>query len=147
MRFDWSIVVDPYHGPGQAHGLSFSVQVGAPPPSLLNIYKELQSDQHVQPPFIAPTHGNLTRWAEQGVLLLNAALTVRARHAASHANIGWHQFTDCIIRLVSQKLDGVVFLLWGKDAAAKRAVISSKHCILNAPHPSPLSAARVCVNA
>jgi uracil-DNA glycosylase len=139
---------DPYHGPRQAHGLSFSVQAGiAPPPSLLNIYQELRQDADVSPAFEPPGHGNLQAWCNQGVLLLNAALTVQQRQPASHAAIGWHTFTNRIIDLVSRKPGGggIVFMLWGKDAAAKRSLIqnASRHCILTAPHPSPLSASRV----
>ncbi|KLT67282.1 uracil-DNA glycosylase [Pedobacter sp. BMA] len=129
---------DPYHGAGQAHGLSFSVQRGiAVPPSLKNIYKELESDIEG---FRAPGHGNLTHWAEQGVLLLNATLTVRASEAASHQNRGWEVFTDEIIKSLSQKREHIVFLLWGKSAQQKAALIDEKkHYILTAPHPSPFS--------
>ena len=130
---------DPYHGKGQAHGLSFSVQRGvAVPPSLKNIYKELESDIEN---FKAPNHGNLTHWAEQGVLLLNATLTVRASEAGSHQNRGWEIFTDEIIRALSEKREHLVFLLWGKYAQAKAALIDQrKHYVLTAAHPSPFSA-------
>jgi len=130
---------DPYHGIGQAHGLSFSVQRGIPvPPSLKNIYKELESDIEG---FKAPAHGHLTQWAEQGVLLLNATLTVRASEAASHQNQGWEIFTDEIIKALSEKREHIVFLLWGKYAQAKAALIDqTKHYVLKAPHPSPFSA-------
>jgi uracil-DNA glycosylase len=129
---------DPYHGRGQAMGLSFSVPEGvALPPSLQNIYKALRQDVGLA----APSHGNLTAWARQGVLLLNASLTVKAALANSHAQIGWHQFTDAVIATVSAHRRGVVFLLWGSFAHAKAALIdNSKHLILKAPHPSPLSA-------
>ncbi|MET0572457.1 MAG: uracil-DNA glycosylase [Pedobacter agri] len=130
---------DPYHNIGQAHGLSFSVQRGIPvPPSLKNIYKELETDVEG---FKRPDHGNLTHWAEQGVLLLNATLTVRANEAASHQNRGWEVFTDEIIKSLSQKREHIVFLLWGKYAKQKAALIDQrKHYILTAAHPSPLSA-------
>lgn len=129
---------DPYHGPGQAHGLCFSVQYGVPaPPSLQNIFKELQSD--IGTPI--PSHGNLSSWAAQGVFLLNASLTVRASEPMSHARIGWAQFTDTVIRRISEQKQHVVFLLWGKFAQEKRILIDeSRHCILKAAHPSPLSA-------
>jgi len=129
---------DPYHGPGQAHGLCFSVPEGVkPPPSLVNIFKEIQSDLGLA----IPSHGNLEGWAEQGVLLINATLTVRANTAGSHQGKGWEKFTDAVIRSVSEKNNGVVFLLWGKYAQAKAALIdSSKHHILMSVHPSPLSA-------
>ncbi|EON78311.1 Uracil-DNA glycosylase, family 1 [Lunatimonas lonarensis] len=131
---------DPYHGPNQAHGLSFSVQEGIPfPPSLLNIFKELKSDLHIP----IPPHGNLERWARQGVLLLNATLTVEANKAGSHQNKGWETFTDSVIRLLADQSTGVVFMLWGAYAQKKGAFISSKkHLKLVAPHPSPLSAHR-----
>lgn len=131
---------DPYHGPNQAHGLSFSVKPGvAIPPSLLNIYKELQSDMGC---FI-PNNGYLIKWAKQGVLLLNTSLSVRAGEANSHQKIGWHQFTSEIIRSLDQHETPVVFLLWGKHAQDHAALIQNpKHLILNAPHPSPLSAHR-----
>jgi len=130
---------DPYHGTGQAHGLSFSVQRGIPvPPSLKNIYKELETDIEG---FKAPNHGHLTHWAEQGVLLLNATLTVRASEAGSHQNQGWEIFTDEIIKALSQKREHIVFLLWGKYAQQKVALIDQKkHYVLTAAHPSPFSA-------
>lgn len=129
---------DPYHGPNQAHGLCFSVQPGiAPPPSLLNIFKELQDDIGIP----VPSHGNLNHWAEQGVFLLNASLTVRAGEPMSHAKIGWAPFTDAVIKTISDKKEHVVFLLWGKFAQEKRVLIDeSKHLVLKAAHPSPLSA-------
>lgn len=129
---------DPYHGPGQAHGLCFSVQSGVPPPpSLLNIFKELQEDLGVP----VPGHGNLTHWAEQGVFLLNASLTVRAGEPMSHSKIGWAQFTDEVIKKISALKEHVVFILWGKFAQEKKALIDeTKHCILRSVHPSPLSA-------
>ncbi len=129
---------DPYHGPGQAHGLCFSVQNGvAPPPSLVNIFKELQSDIGIP----IPNHGNLTHWAEQGVFLLNASLTVRAGEPMSHAKIGWAPFTDSVIKTISDKKEHVVFLLWGKFAQEKSVLINqANHLILRAAHPSPLSA-------
>ncbi|HMK26167.1 MAG TPA: uracil-DNA glycosylase [Chitinophagaceae bacterium] len=129
---------DPYHGPGQAHGLCFSVQSGVPPPpSLINIFKELQDDIGVP----IPGHGNLTNWAEQGVFLLNASLTVRAGEPMSHSKIGWAQFTDEVIKKISAEKKHVVFLLWGKFAQEKKLLIDeTKHCILRSAHPSPLSA-------
>ena len=129
---------DPYHGAGQAHGLCFSVQNGVPPPpSLLNIFKELQDDIGVN----IPNHGNLTHWAEQGVFLLNASLSVRAGEPMSHSKIGWAQFTDMVIKTISEKKKNIVFLLWGKFAQEKRVLIDeTKHCILRSVHPSPLSA-------
>lgn len=131
---------DPYHGEGQAHGLSFSVIPGVPfPPSLLNIFKELKNDLGID----MPPHGDLTRWANQGVFLLNATLTVRANQAGSHQHQGWETFTDEVIRTVSRERNHVVFLLWGAFAQKKEELIdSSKHLILKAPHPSPLSAHR-----
>lgn len=131
---------DPYHGPGQAHGLCFSVQDGIPlPPSLINIYKEIESDTGKK----MPTSGNLERWAKQGVFLLNATLTVRARNAGSHQNKGWETFTDEVIRLISDEKEGVVFMLWGAFAIRKSQLIDeSRHLVLTAPHPSPLSAHR-----
>jgi uracil-DNA glycosylase len=131
---------DPYHGPNQAMGLSFSVPDGVKiPPSLQNIYKEIASDLD-QP---IPDSGNLEHWAKQGVLLLNATLTVEASSAGSHQGKGWEQFTDQIIKTVSNKREHVVFLLWGKYAQAKQSLVDeSKHLILTAPHPSPLSAHR-----
>lgn len=130
---------DPYHGQGQAHGLSFSVQKGvAVPPSLKNIYKELAEDF---PGYILPNHGELTKWADEGVLLLNATLTVRAHEANSHQGRGWEKFTDRVITELSNKREGIVFLLWGKYAQNKSALIDGrKHTILMAPHPSPFSA-------
>lgn len=129
---------DPYHGPGQAHGLAFSVQPGVkPPPSLVNIFKELQSD--VGAP--KPKDGSLIPWAEQGVLLLNAVLTVRESEPNSHAGHGWERFTDAVIQKVSDKPEPVVFLLWGSYAQKKKALIdTSRHVILEGVHPSPLSA-------
>jgi len=131
---------DPYHGSGQAHGLCFSVPDGVPPPpSLVNIFKEIKSDLGIR----APQHGNLEKWAQQGVLLINATLTVRANQAGSHQNKGWEKFTDRVIQDLSDKKDNLVFLLWGNYALAKAAIIDgSKHHILKAPHPSPLSASR-----
>ncbi|CBH21206.1 uracil-DNA-glycosylase [Acetoanaerobium sticklandii] len=131
---------DPYHGPNQAHGLAFSVSIGVPiPPSLLNIYKELERDIN----FRIPNHGYLVDWSKQGVLLLNTALTVRAGMANSHRGKGWEVFTDQVIRLLSLREKPMVFLLWGKNAAEKEALIdTSKHLVLKAPHPSPLSAHR-----
>ena len=131
---------DPYHGPNQAHGLAFSVSLGVPiPPSLLNIYKELERDMN----FRIPNHGYLVDWSKQGVLLLNTALTVRAGMANSHRGKGWEVFTDQVIRLLSLREKPMVFLLWGKNAAEKEALIdTSKHLVLKAPHPSPLSAHR-----
>jgi len=129
---------DPYHGPNQAHGLSFSVQKGIPfPPSLQNIFKELQRDTGT--PY--PSHGDLSSWAQEGVFLLNASLTVRAAEPMSHSQIGWAIFTDAVIRTISKDCPKVVFMLWGKFAQEKQTLIdSSKHLILKAPHPSPLSA-------
>jgi len=131
---------DPYHGEGQAHGLSFSVQPGvAPPPSLVNIFKELRDD--LGHPI--PDHGFLGPWADQGVLLLNAVLTVRAGQAASHRNRGWERFTDAIIQALSRRQQPLVFVLWGNYARAKRALIDGqRHGIVDSPHPSPLSARR-----
>ncbi len=132
---------DPYHGPGQAHGLSFSVQSGVKtPPSLVNIYKELAQDIEG---FHIPEHGNLTAWAEQGVLLLNTVLTVEQGKAHSHAKWGWETFTDAVIKSVNDTQHGVVFLLWGSHAQKKgQNIDTQKHYVLNAPHPSPLSAHR-----
>ena len=129
---------DPYHSQGQAHGLCFSVQHGVPPPpSLINIFKELQEDIGVP----IPRHGNLTHWAEQGVFLLNASLTVRAGEPMSHSKIGWAQFTDEVIKKISTEKKHVVFILWGKFAQEKRLLIDeTKHGILRSAHPSPLSA-------
>ncbi|MDU8887036.1 uracil-DNA glycosylase [Yeosuana sp. MJ-SS3] len=131
---------DPYHGVGQAHGLCFSVNDGiAHPPSLINIFKELEKDLGI--PY--PKSGNLLRWADQGVLLLNATLTVRAHHAGSHQNKGWETFTDSVIKTISDNKENVVFLLWGSYAKNKSKLISSKnHHILTSGHPSPLSANR-----
>lgn len=131
---------DPYHGPGQAHGLSFSVKPGIPfPPSLLNIFKELKSDLGLD----LPPNGDLTRWADQGVFLLNSTLTVRAHQAGSHQKKGWEEFTDGVIKTINDTRANVVFLLWGAYAQKKSELIdSSKHFILKAPHPSPLSAHR-----
>ncbi len=130
---------DPYHGPGQAHGLSFSVQKGvAIPPSLRNMYKELSSDI---PEFKSPSHGDLTQWADQGMLLLNATLTVRAHQAGSHQGKGWETFTNHVIHTLSERKEGIVFLLWGKFAQNKAQLIDpAKHNLLKAAHPSPLSA-------
>ena len=133
---------DPYHGPGQAHGLCFSVRPGVrPPPSLVNIYKELESDLGLK----RPDHGFLEHWAKQGVLLLNSVLTVEMANAASHRGKGWEEFTDAIIRLIAAKPEPVVFLLWGSYAQKKAAFVQSieqggQHLVLKAPHPSPLSA-------
>lgn len=128
---------DPYHGTGQAHGLCFSVPYGIdPPPSLVNIFKEINSDLGIP----VPKHGNLESWAIQGVLLLNATLTVRKDQAGSHQGKGWEQFTDSVIKKISDNKKGVVFLLWGKYAQAKENLIdNSKHYVLKAPHPSPFS--------
>ena len=130
-----------YHGPNQAHGLCFSVLPSVKtPPSLVNIYKELASDITG---FIIPQHGFLQSWAEQGVLLLNTVLTVEQANAHSHAKIGWEQFTDAVIKQVSEHCEGLVFLLWGSHAQKKGSVINEqKHHVLKAPHPSPLSAYR-----
>lgn len=129
---------DPYHGPRQAHGLSFSVQTGVPqPPSLMNIFKELSTDLGLA----IPQHGNLENWAKQGVLLLNASLTVRANEPMSHAQIGWAAFTDTVIKKISEEKEHVVFILWGKFAQEKIPLIDqSKHYIIKSAHPSPLSA-------
>ncbi len=131
---------DPYHGPKQAHGLSFSVRPGvAPPPSLQNIYRELQTDLGIAP----SQSGDLTCWAKQGVLLLNTVLTVRAGQANSHANLGWQLLTDRIISLLNEREKPMVFLLWGKNARDKQTLLQNpRHLILTAPHPSPLSASR-----
>lgn len=131
---------DPYHGPNQAHGLCFSVQPGIPhPPSLINIFKEIESDLSI--PY--PTSGSLTSWAKQGILLLNATLTVRQGDANSHQNIGWQKFTDAVIRELSEKRENIIFLLWGGFAKKKGAKIDKqKHHILATGHPSPLSANR-----
>lgn len=129
---------DPYHGPGQAHGLCFSVKPGVrTPPSLANIYKEMRDDLGIAP----AAHGFLEHWAEQGVLLLNSVLTVRMGSAASHQGKGWEQFTDAVIRLVAERPDPVVFMLWGSYAQRKAAFVDgSRHLVLKAAHPSPLSA-------
>lgn len=129
---------DPYHGPGQAHGLCFSVPNGVqPPPSLVNIFKELQSDIGVRP----ARHGFLEHWARQGVLLLNSVLTVEMGRAASHRERGWERFTDAVIRIVNEKPEPVVFMLWGSYAQKKADFVdTSRHLVLKAPHPSPLSA-------
>ncbi len=131
---------DPYHGPGQAHGLCFSVKPGiAIPPSLLNIYKELAADVGFRP----PSHGCLTHWARQGVLLLNSVLTVEAGRAASHQGKGWERFTDQVIHVLNAKRSGLVFILWGSYAQRKGAFIDrNRHLVLQSPHPSPLSASR-----
>ena len=129
---------DPYHGPVQAHGLCFSVNDGVPfPPSLQNIFKEIQSDLGTP----IPTTGNLTRWANQGVLMLNATLTVRAHQAASHQRLGWEEFTDAAIRALAEERENLVFILWGAYAQKKGAFIDrNKHLVLASAHPSPLSA-------
>ena len=131
---------DPYHGPGQAHGLCFSVADGVPfPPSLQNIFKEVHADTGAE----IPLSGNLDRWAEQGVLLLNAVLTVREHEAASHAGKGWENFTDAVVRAVAERKEGVVYMLWGSYAQRKGAIAdSTKNLILKTVHPSPLSAYR-----
>ncbi|MEP0367620.1 MAG: uracil-DNA glycosylase [Cyclobacteriaceae bacterium] len=131
---------DPYHGPGQANGLCFSVAEGVPlPPSLLNIFKELQSDLGKE----IPPHGSLERWAKQGVLLLNATLTVRARQAGSHQKKGWEQFTDAAIQKLAEEKEGLVFILWGAYAQNKGAVIDKeRHHVIQSPHPSPFAAHR-----
>ncbi len=131
---------DPYHGEGQAHGLCFSVKPEVEiPPSLVNIYKELQSDLGLE----IPNHGYLTKWAGQGVLMLNTVLTVRAHQANSHRGIGWEEFTDAAIRVLNEQDRPIVFLLWGKPAQTKKSMLNHpKHLILEAPHPSPLSAYR-----
>lgn len=128
---------DPYHGPGQAHGLSFSVPAGIPaPPSLKNIFKEIETDLGVQ----MSGYPDLEKWARQGVLLLNAVLTVRGGQAASHSKIGWQEFTDAVIRYISDNCEGVVFMLWGNFARSKAELIDrSKHVVLEAAHPSPLA--------
>ncbi len=131
---------DPYHGPGQAHGLSFSVRPGVPPPpSLVNIYKELATDLGIPP----ASHGYLASWAEQGVLLLNSVLTVERNRAASHRNRGWEIFTDRVAREVDAGIDGAAFILWGSYAQKKGAFINrDRHLVITSPHPSPLSASR-----
>lgn len=129
---------DPYHGPGQAQGLCFSVNEGVTfPPSLVNIFKELESDLGIQ----RPTSGSLVRWAEQGVFLLNATLTVREHQPGSHQNRGWESFTDAVIRLLATEKEHLVFILWGGYAQRKGAFIDrNRHCVITSPHPSPLSA-------
>jgi uracil-DNA glycosylase len=129
---------DPYHGPGQAHGLSFSVPIGTQtPPSLVNIFKEIKNDLSID----QPAHGNLESWAKQGVLLLNAVLTVNESEAASHKNAGWETFTDAVIRTISDRKQHVVFILWGKFAQNKESLIDkSKHLVIKSAHPSPFSA-------
>lgn len=131
---------DPYHGPGQAHGLAFSVNPGIPtPPSLKNIYKELNAEVGTY----IPNNGYLVPWAEQGILLLNTALTVRAGEANSHSKVGWEIFTDRVIELLNEKQDPVIFILWGNNAKSKKKLITnSRHFILEGVHPSPLSASR-----
>lgn len=131
---------DPYHNPGQAHGLCFSVMEGVePPPSLKNIYEELKNDIG----FTVPNSGNLQKWAENGVLLLNTILTVRQNQPMSHSQIGWQRFTDAVIKCLNEREKPMVFLLWGSPARSKKALITnSRHLILEAPHPSPLSAYR-----
>jgi len=131
---------DPYHGPGQANGLAFSVRDGVTiPPSLQNIHKELEADLAIP----RPSHGNLEPWATQGVLLINATLTVRAHAAASHQKQGWETFTDQVIRVVNAKSETVVFVLWGASARKKKQLIDdTRHVVLESPHPSPLSAHR-----
>ena len=128
---------DPYHSEGQAHGLSFSVPDGVtPPPSLINIFKEIKNDLGIEP----PKSGSLERWAQQGVFLLNAVLTVRAGAPASHSTIGWITFTDAVIKSISDKKNGVIFLLWGNFAKSKKELIdTNKHYVLEAAHPSPLA--------
>ncbi|WP_222165683.1 uracil-DNA glycosylase [Edaphocola aurantiacus] len=130
---------DPYHGPGQAHGLCFSVRPGVkPPPSLANIYKELVTDI---PGFQIPNHGFLESWAKEGVLMLNTSLTVQASLANSHSKIGWENFTNAVIEKVSQEKENIVFILWGGNARSKKGLIdTTKHCIIESAHPSPLSA-------
>lgn len=131
---------DPYHGPGQAHGLCFSVKPGVtPPPSLVNIYKELRNDLGYE----IPNHGYLEKWARQGVLMINTVLTVRAGQANSHRNKGWEIFTDRIIQLLNEREEAMVFILWGSQAIAKEGMIdNSRHHIIKSPHPSPLAAYR-----
>ena len=131
---------DPYHDVGQAHGLCFSVRQGTPPPpSLCNIFKELNADLHIP----VPQTGELTPWTKQGVLLLNSILSVRAHSPMSHADLGWQRFTDAVIQKLNERAEPIVFLLWGSPARAKKALITNpRHLILEAPHPSPLSAHR-----
>mmetsp|Transcript_9876 Transcript_9876/g.12223 ORF Transcript_9876/g.12223 Transcript_9876/m.12223 type:complete len:317 (-) Transcript_9876:130-1080(-) len=136
---------DPYHGPGQGHGLAFSVRKSVPPPpSLKNIYKELANDAGLTRPFVLPKHGFLERWARQGVVLLNATLTVRRGEANSHAKKGWEGFTDEIIRVLDRRHDKLVFLLWGKPASKKALTVinRSKHVVICTSHPSPLGASK-----
>lgn len=143
---------DPYHGDGQAHGLAFSVPKSVPPPpSLRNIFRELAADEALEVPFVAPKHGCLERWSSQGVLLLNATLTVRRNAAASHSNVGWETFTDAVISALCARRrhlpdePPLVFLLWGRSAFTKEPLIRAsqqQHLVLRAPHPSPLSAHR-----
>ena len=134
---------DPYHGPGQAHGLSFSVLSGVPlPPSLRNIFTEIESDVGCTS-LVTAGSGDLSLWAEQGVLLLNSVLSVRARSAGSHQGQGWEQFTDVLVQRLAAERAGLVFLLWGSYAQKKAAIVdNARHCLLKAPHPSPLSAHR-----
>jgi len=129
---------DPYHGEGQANGLAFSVNKGIKvPPSLRNIYKELESDLNIK----SPLHGDLTSWAKQGVLLLNSVLTVEKDNPGSHKNIGWEEYTDSLIKEISDKKKNIVFILWGKYAESKKSLIDEKkHFIISSPHPSPFSA-------
>lgn len=128
---------DPYHGPNQAHGLCFSVlEPTKPPPSLVNIYKEIHRDLGIP----APEHGNLSSWARQGVFMLNTALTVRKGQAGSHRKKGWEQFTDAVIKTVSERNKNLVFLLWGRDAQSKENLVGEGHLVLKSAHPSPLSA-------
>lgn len=131
---------DPYHGEGQAHGLCFSVKPGVrPPPSLKNIFKEIHTDLGIP----VPEHGHLTAWADQGVLLINSVLSVECGKAGSHQGKGWERFTDKVIEVVNREREGVVFMLWGNYAQRKGAIIDpARHCVLKAPHPSPLSAHR-----
>lgn len=137
---------DPYHGPGQAHGLCFSVQRGVrPPPSLVNMYKEMEADTaaFTGAPFARPDHGNLQAWAEQGVLLLNSSLTVRASQPGSHHGKGWEVFTNAAVKALNDSKEGLVFLLWGRPAQEKGATINpARHHVLKAAHPSPFSADR-----
>ena len=129
---------DPYHGPGQAHGMCFSVKRGTPPPpSLQNIFKEIKSDLGIDP----PQHGELTSWADNGVLLLNTVLTVRAGQANSHKGKGWEQFTDAVVKAISERKEGIVYLLWGSYAQRKGAIVDpTRNLVLKCPHPSPFSA-------
>lgn len=131
---------DPYHGSGQAHGMSFSVKKGIKiPPSLVNIFKELESDLNISP----PSHGNLQKWADEGILLLNSVLTVEKANAGSHRNRGWETFTDKVIEVLNNKKENLVFILWGSPAQKKASKVDMrKHLVLKAPHPSPLSSYR-----